>query len=221
MLRTDPPRTGRSLAALAAAIAAMVACAHLAGADDSSGDSTEGSHVGLTSSLTTSGYDFVVGDAAADAAARHANPSVLLGGAVSSFEASYTLTNHTERDLFFSMPRANVSLIAAPVDVPVIIFTVYDKDSNVVWSSWTNPGNLPNGLTVLSAGAAFKLTLHIPLRVGDQWLNGTYTLAATVNGSAEYGATVRFEVSQEHLFPGRLPSPATPAPAKAPAAGGK
>jgi hypothetical protein len=221
MFRTDPSCRRRLFRAF---VAALVACARMAWAADSGGDAAEGSHVGVTSSLTTSGYDFVVGDAANGTAARQSNPADLIGGAETSFEASYSLTNHTQRDLFFSMPRPNGSAIATPVEVPLIIFTVYDKDANVVWSSWTNPGNLPNGLTVLSAGAAFKLSAHIPLRVDNKWLDGTYVLVATVNGSPDYAASVRFEVSQEHLFQGRLQSPAAAganaAPAPPPAAAG-
>jgi hypothetical protein len=80
---------------------------------------------------------------------------------------------------------------------------------------------LQNVLTVLSAGAAFKLSAHIPLRVDNKWLDGTYMLVATVNGSPDYAASVRFEVSQEHLFPGRLPTPRAGAAAPAPPARGK
>ncbi len=151
--------------------------------------------LGVTTSLTTSGYNFVPRYFFPPYKPGLPHPDFVIYGLPTSFTASFALTNHTFAPIDFTVPVSATPLATTANAVPSVVFSVYDDQNNFVWSSWTNPGDLGTGSATLPAGGVWKLTAQIPLQINFVALSGSYTLVATVNGTPEFSATAAFKVS--------------------------
>jgi hypothetical protein len=139
------------------------------------------STVGVTISLTTSGYEFP--------AVSGSIPLAISKG-VQAFPASVSLYNHTRKDIAFAFPSPEAA--ANP-----FLFQVSDSAGNVLWQS-NDGGSVPlmtDG--TLHRRSGWKYTALVPLAISGSALQpGTYTLDVTVAGAPVFGATTSFQVTQ-------------------------
>ncbi len=82
--------------------------------------------------------------------------------------------------------------------VPSIVFKVYDSSGALVWSSLGAPTTTPVAPQprLLQPKTTWHETVQVPLKLpSGQFLSGTYTLVAAVNGTPDFSATATFEVA--------------------------
>ena len=154
-----------------------------------------GRTVGVSVSLTTSGYEFEVREIRPKVDPPGTfTPQYIAFGPV-SFEASFVLVNHTRNDIAFQMSQESAVPGASATGPGSVIFRVYDSSGTLVWSSGDG-SVLPTPQTAaLPAGSALRGSTQVPLQVNGEWLKGDYTLVAAVNGTPDFSATAAFRVS--------------------------
>ena len=183
-------------------------------------------HGSIQVSLTTSGYHFdiihynnftnVLVDPVgpvilplSTAAGQISEPSPL--GSISpiplAFEATFTLKNDIAPHMF-SFPWAYWV-------TNKIVFTVYDTNNDVVWTSTVIPVDLPPILHLVTAtlgsNQAWSKSVLVPLEVkGIPLWNGVYRLEATITGSPLFSVNSSFEV--QNLTAGPIKNPFLIAP---------
>lgn len=197
-----------------AALGTLVASGGRAVAQIAGADPAPSLLSGLTVSLSTSGYKFII---PADPA-----PAVV---APASFTASASIYNRSAADIPFTFPNP------AAADRK-FTFRVFDKAGALVWESDAEVVT-PQVLTdaKLAKSARWSRTLAIPLKPGGTALApGVYTLEAVIDADKKPGAAAIFEVAappdpaQEQGINGLVlkpnpPEAANPLPAEIPAAG--
>lgn len=158
-----------------------------------------GRTLGVGVSLTTSGYQFEIGEIRPTPGPPGTLTPLFIAIGPLSFAASFAVVNHSHGDITFQVPQPTAipgTGAGAIADSTVkVIFSVYDHDGKLVWTSLDQPAAVLPQDTVLKAGATWKLTTQVPLQVNGQWLDGDYTLTAAINGTPEFSATAAFRVS--------------------------
>jgi hypothetical protein len=157
--------------------------------------------MGVTETLTTSGFHFTTGATTPPKGPPGtATPDYALA-LPTSFPATFSITNHTSSPIEFEIPTPIVGPGVMAIYVPSIVFKVYDAEGNLVWSSLGPPtpatptSVLAPQPRLLKAKATWRETVQVPLELpGGEFLSGTYTLVAAVNGTPEFLATATFEV---------------------------
>jgi len=182
------PQIGRAWTVLASALALVVFSSSVLAA------SPTPAALGITETLTTSGYSFTTGATTPPGATARAGLSL-----PTSFPATFSITNHTTSPIQFEIPTPVVGPGVGAIVAPTIVFTVYDANGDVVWSSMgsavTTVTTHPVART-LGSKATWKETVQVPLKLASgQFLDGTYTLVGAVNGTPDFSSTATFHVA--------------------------
>jgi hypothetical protein len=159
-----------------AILAAVVSPAHLF------------AELGLSVSLTTSGYSFPSADPAVNPAMARTRPH-RSAAAVPSFQASAVIANLSHSEVPFSFPNPMAA-------ARHWTFQVFDSTGAQVWISDTDEGATPVATPAsLAPHSAWRRTVKVPLVVNGAALAlGHYTLQATVEGNPVLGSTTGFAV---------------------------
>lgn len=139
---------------------------------------------GLQISLSTSGYKFLAGDAAA--------AGLPVSSVPDSFVAGVVLKNASRAAIPVSFSDAAAAQVR-------FHFTVMNSAQEVLWISDADTAGAAANMIVedlLPRGARWNRILRVPLKLDGTWLEpGIYTLAVSLAGTPAISATAAFEVA--------------------------
>lgn len=138
---------------------------------------------GLQMTLTTGGYQFVVGAGTPTAAGN------LLTGR-ESFPASAVVYNRSNTDIKFTFPNAEAADRR-------FRFRIFNSTGTQIWMSDEDSATPPVVTeTVLPRHGAWRRTVQVPLKLdGKPLAAGIYTVEASVEADKQLGASAIFEVA--------------------------